>query len=36
MRNTTAYANPSALVSTDWVNQHLDDAGVRLLEVDCR
>jgi hypothetical protein len=21
MRNTTAYANPSTLVSTDWVNQ---------------
>ncbi len=30
----SGYANPSALVSTDWVAQHLDDAGVRLLEVD--
>ena len=28
------YANPAALVSTDWVNDHLDDPGVRLLEVD--
>jgi thiosulfate/3-mercaptopyruvate sulfurtransferase len=28
------YANPNALVSTDWVAEHLDDADVRLLEVD--
>jgi hypothetical protein len=34
MRVKTAYANPSALVSTNWMNQHLDDADVRLLEVD--
>jgi 3-mercaptopyruvate sulfurtransferase SseA len=34
MRDKIAYANPSALVSTNWVNQHLDDADVRLLEVD--
>jgi thiosulfate/3-mercaptopyruvate sulfurtransferase len=30
----TTYANPAALVSTDWVAQHLDDPSVRLLEVD--
>src|SRR6185503_15293618 len=28
------YANPEALVSTDWVAEHLTDADVRLLEVD--
>jgi len=28
------YANPSALVSTDWVADHLHDPHVRLLEVD--
>jgi len=28
------YANPDALVSTDWLAQHLDDAGVRIIEVD--
>jgi thiosulfate/3-mercaptopyruvate sulfurtransferase len=28
------YANPMALVSTDWVAEHLHDADVRLLEVD--
>ena len=28
------YANPSALVSTDWVANHLHDPNVRLLEVD--
>jgi thiosulfate/3-mercaptopyruvate sulfurtransferase len=28
------YANPAALVSTDWVAEHLDDPNVRLLEVD--
>ena len=28
------YANPAALVSTDWVAEHLNDANVRLLEVD--
>jgi thiosulfate/3-mercaptopyruvate sulfurtransferase len=26
------YANPEALVSTDWVAEHLDDPKVRLLE----
>src|SRR5262245_48946974 len=30
----TSYANSTALVSTDWVAQHLDDPTVRLLEVD--
>ncbi|MBI4494901.1 MAG: sulfurtransferase [Chloroflexi bacterium] len=28
------YANPSALVSTDWVAEHLNDPKVRLIEVD--
>lgn len=28
------YANPSSLVSTDWVAQHGSDANVRLVEVD--
>jgi len=28
------YANPTALVSTDWVAAHQHDADVRLLEVD--
>ena len=26
------YAHPEVLVSTDWVEQHLDDPGVRLIE----
>lgn len=30
----TGYANPDALVSTDWVEEHAADAGVRLIEVD--
>jgi thiosulfate/3-mercaptopyruvate sulfurtransferase len=30
----TSYANPSALVSTEWVAEHLADPAVRLLEVD--
>ncbi|MBM4436166.1 MAG: sulfurtransferase [Actinobacteria bacterium] len=29
-----AYANPNALVETDWVAQHGRDAGLRLVEVD--
>jgi thiosulfate/3-mercaptopyruvate sulfurtransferase len=29
-----SYANPAALVSTDWVADHLHDPHVRLLEVD--
>jgi len=28
------YAHPEALVSTDWVVQHLNDANVRVIEVD--
>ena len=27
-------ANPESLVSTDWAAEHLDDAGVRVVEVD--
>ena len=30
----TEYANPDALVSTDWLESHLDDADVRVVEVD--
>jgi thiosulfate/3-mercaptopyruvate sulfurtransferase len=29
-----SYANPAALVSTQWVVDHLNDPNVRLLEVD--
>ncbi|MBI3965767.1 MAG: sulfurtransferase [Chloroflexi bacterium] len=29
-----SYANPAALVSTDWVAEHLNDPNVRLIEVD--
>jgi thiosulfate/3-mercaptopyruvate sulfurtransferase len=28
------YAHPDALVTTDWVAQHLDDAKVRIVESD--
>jgi thiosulfate/3-mercaptopyruvate sulfurtransferase len=28
------YANPDALVSTDWLDQHLDDPDIRVIEVD--
>ena len=28
------YANPGALVSTDWLAEHLDDPNVRVIEVD--
>lgn len=28
------YAHPDAVVETEWVAQHLDDSGVRLVEVD--
>jgi len=28
------YAHPNVLVSTDWVEQHKNDANVRLVEVD--
>ena len=29
-----AYANPDALVETDWLAEHLDDPNVRIIEVD--
>ena len=28
------YANPEALVTTDWLSRHLDDPRVKILEVD--
>jgi len=28
------YANPDVLVSTDWLEEHLDDPAVRAIEVD--
>jgi thiosulfate/3-mercaptopyruvate sulfurtransferase len=28
------YANPNALVETDWLEEHLDDPGIRIIEVD--
>ena len=31
---STAYANPDALVETEWVAAHLDDPQVRLVESD--
>jgi len=30
----SGYAHPEVLVSTDWVAKHLNDANVRLVEVD--
>ena len=30
----TDYANPDALVTTEWLEQHLDDSTVRVIEVD--
>ncbi|MFI5055727.1 MAG: sulfurtransferase [Actinomycetota bacterium] len=30
----TDYANPNALVTTEWLEQHLDDPTVRVIEVD--
>jgi thiosulfate/3-mercaptopyruvate sulfurtransferase len=30
----TDYANPAALVDSEWAQQHLDDPGVRFVEVD--
>jgi thiosulfate/3-mercaptopyruvate sulfurtransferase len=29
-----AYANPDALVETDWLAEHLDDPNLRIVEVD--
>jgi len=34
MSSEQGYANPAALVSTQWVADHLNDSSVRLLEVD--
>src|SRR3954464_5768337 len=31
---TDQYANPEALVSTDWLASHLDDPKIRIVEVD--
>jgi thiosulfate/3-mercaptopyruvate sulfurtransferase len=28
------YANPSALLETDWLEEHVDDPSVRIVEVD--
>ena len=30
----TDYAKPDVLVSTDWLEEHVDDASVRIIEVD--
>jgi thiosulfate/3-mercaptopyruvate sulfurtransferase len=30
----TDYANPNALVDTDWLEEHVDDPGLRIIEVD--
>jgi thiosulfate/3-mercaptopyruvate sulfurtransferase len=34
MSGEQGYANPAALVSTQWVAEHLNDPNVRLIEVD--
>ena len=34
MAGEQGYANPAALVSTQWVADHLNDPNVRLIEVD--
>jgi thiosulfate/3-mercaptopyruvate sulfurtransferase len=28
------YANPDVLVSTDWLEEHVNDPGIRIIEVD--
>jgi thiosulfate/3-mercaptopyruvate sulfurtransferase len=30
----TEYANPDVLVNTDWLEEHLDDPDIRVIEVD--
>jgi thiosulfate/3-mercaptopyruvate sulfurtransferase len=30
----TEYANPDALVGTGWLEEHVDDPGIRVIEVD--
>ena len=32
MRDKIAYANPSALVSTNWVNQHLAQVNANAID----
>ena len=32
--NSSEYAHPEVLVTTEWVAQHLDDPGVRIVEAD--
>lgn len=34
MSDASGYANPAALVTTEWVADHLNDPAVRLIEVD--
>lgn len=34
MTDANGYANPAAIVTTDWVAEHLNDPAVRLVEVD--
>jgi thiosulfate/3-mercaptopyruvate sulfurtransferase len=34
MSGEQGYANPAALVSTQWVADHVNDSNIRLLEVD--
>ena len=34
MAENTGYAHPDVLVDADWVEQHLNDPDVRLIEVD--
>ncbi len=33
-RRMSGYANPEVLVSTQWMQDHLDDAGIRIVESD--
>jgi thiosulfate/3-mercaptopyruvate sulfurtransferase len=30
----SGYANPDALIETDWLDEHVDDPAVRVIEVD--
>jgi thiosulfate/3-mercaptopyruvate sulfurtransferase len=34
MKQVNGYANPEVLVETEWVAGHLNDSGIRLVEVD--
>ena len=31
--NSTDYAHPEVLVTTDWVAEHLDDPNIRIMDV---